>query len=265
MTEQTCVFSTFTKTWKDLPLPELAKLLAGFGFDGLELPVRPGCQVVPERIEADLPLAVRIMGDQGLRILSVAGDRDERTIAALAKAGIPMLRTMVPIEDDGYLASEARARREIDSLVPILSAHGVKLGVQHHVGRFVCNAMGLLHLIEAYDPACVGAVWDAAHAGLNGEEPEMGIDIVWRYLCQVNLKNGYWERTNGPEAPEAEWKHHLTTGRHGLTSWSRTAAELKRRGYRGVVCLPVEYDDRSLATASRLVPIDLAYAKSLFE
>lgn len=263
MTIGSCTFTAFTKVWQDLPLAEMASLLAGFGFDGVELPVRPGCQVEPQRIETALPEAVKTLADHGLRIMSVAGERDERTIAALAKSGIPMLRTMVPIEQDGYLATEARVRRELDALVPVLTSHAVKLGIQHHAGRFVSNAMGMLHLIEAYDPAYIGAVWDAVHAGLTGEEPELGIDIVWRYLCQVNLKNGYWERTNGPEADEARWKVHLTSGRHGLTPWSRVVAELKRRGYHGVVCLGVEYDDRSVANANYLAPLDLEYARSL--
>ena len=264
MSESDIVFSVFTKVWKDLTLVELAKRLSNIGYDGLEFPVRPGFWVEPDNIERDLPGAVTVFADHGLKIFSVAGTRDEQTIAACAENGIPMVRTMVPIEEDGYMATEARVQKEFDALVPILDKYGVKLGVQHHVGKFVCNAMGMLHLIEKYDPKHVGALWDAAHAGLNGEEPELGLDIVWPYLCQVNLKNAYWERTNGPEAECAEWKHHLTSGRHGLISWPRVVAELIRRHYAGVICMPMEYDDRSVENANRMAPIDLAYAKSLF-
>ena len=52
------------------------------------------------------------------------------------------------------------------------------------------------------------------------------------------------------------------SGRQGLASWPRVAAELQRRAYSGVVCLTAEYTDE--AAVSRLVADDIAYAKSLF-
>jgi sugar phosphate isomerase/epimerase len=122
--------------------------------------------------------------------------------------------------------------------------------------------MGIRHLIENYDPKHIGAVWDAAHNALNGEEPELAIDIVWSHLCMVNLKNAFWLRTNGPEAEVVSWKPYWTTGRQGLASWPRVAAELKRRNYEGVVCLTAEYSDEG--SVNRLIAEDIAFAKSLF-
>jgi sugar phosphate isomerase/epimerase len=138
----------------------------------------------------------------------------------------------------------------------------VKIGVQNHTGPCVCNAMGLRHLMERYDPRHIGAVWDAAHSALNGEDPELGLDIVWSHLCMVNLKNAFWQRTNGPEAEHAQWRPYWTSGRHGLASWPSVAAELKRRRYRGVVCLTAEYSDEP--SLNRLLAEDIAFAKSLF-
>jgi hypothetical protein len=77
------------------------------------------------------------------------------------------------------------------------------------------------------------------------------------------LKNAIWVRTNGPEAEVAEWGVYWTSGRHGLASWPRVVAELKRRGYAGTVCLTAEYTDE--ASVERLVAEDLAFARSLFE
>ncbi|HVC34584.1 MAG TPA: TIM barrel protein, partial [Chloroflexota bacterium] len=201
-------------------------------------------------------------GAFGLRIFSVAGPADEATIAACAESGIPTIRVMVRIGAAGYLAAEAQTQREYDALLPLLDTYHVKLGVQNHTGPYVCNAMGLRHLTEKYDPRHVCAVWDAAHNGLDGEEPELAIDIVWSHLGMVNLKNAFWRRTNGPEAEVAEWRPYWTSGRQGLASWPRVAAELKRRDYRGVVCLTAEYTDE--AAVNRLVADDLVFARSLF-
>jgi sugar phosphate isomerase/epimerase len=122
--------------------------------------------------------------------------------------------------------------------------------------------MGLRHLIERYDPRYIGAVWDAGHNALIGEDPEPALDIVWPHLCMVNLKNDFWRRATGPEAEHVRWKSYWTSGRQGLASWPRVAAELRRRGYTGVVCLTAEYSDEQ--AVDRLIAEDIAFAKSLW-
>jgi sugar phosphate isomerase/epimerase len=204
----------------------------------------------------------RQLADFGLKITSVAGPTDEATMAACAEAGIPIIRICVGIGPEGYLASEAKLQREYDALVPLLERYGVTLGIQNHCDRCVSNAMGLRHLMEKYEPRHIGAVWDAAHNALNGEDPELAIDIVWSHLRMVNLKNAFWQRKNGPEAEHAQWRPYWTTGRHGLASWPRVAAELKKRGYSGVLCLTAEYSDEH--SVDRLIAEDIAFAKALF-
>lgn len=254
-------FSVFAKPWK-LPLSELGEFVASLGFDAVELPVRPGYLVNPDNVSKELPKATRLLASYGLAVASIAGPIDEATVVACAEAGVPTIRTMVNVGDESYMAVEARTQREYDALVPVLDRHGVSIGVQNHYGRMICNAMGLRHLVEKYDPRHIAVVLDAGHNGLNGEDPEMAIDIVWSHLCMVNLKNAFWVNKNGPEAPLAEWVPYWTDGRHGLASWPRVAVELKKRDYGGVVCLTAEYTDE--ASVNRLIAEDIAYARSLF-
>ncbi len=255
-------FSVFTKPWKQ-PLPELASFVAGLGFDGIELPVRPGYQVEPEHIGRDLPRAAALLREHGLEIASIAGPTDEPAIAACAESGVPVIRICPSIrKDETYLEGEERLRREYDALAPLLDRYGVTLGLQNHCGRFIANAMGLRSVLRGYDPRHVAAVWDAAHNALNGEEPDLALDIVWPQLCMVNLKNAIWQQVTGPEAEVARWKAYWTSGRQGLASWPRVADELKRRGYRGVLCLTAEYSDEH--SVDRLIAEDLHFARSLF-
>lgn len=255
-------FAVFTKPWK-MPLPELGAFVQRLGFDGVELPVRPGFQVEPERVAKGLPEAARILGDYGVRIASVAGPTDERTIAACAEADVSIIRVCIAIpRGTGYMEHEARVRREYDALIPALERYVVTIGVQNHCDRFIANAMGLRHLIEPYDPRHVAAVWDPAHCALAGEVPELAADILWPHLRLVNLKNGLWQRTNGPEAEVAAYRHYWTSGRHGLCSWREVVRVLKERGYRGTVCLTAEYSDE--ASVDRLIAEDVAFAKGLF-
>ncbi|HEX5414201.1 MAG TPA: TIM barrel protein [Chloroflexota bacterium] len=262
MSSASVAFSVFTKHWKTLPLAELGEMVAGLGFDGIELPVRPGFQVEPENAGRDLPRAVRKLGEFGVKVFSVAGSTDQATIEACAESGVPTIRTMAPVGSDGYRASEARLQRELDALVPALERHRIQIGVQNHNGRFISNASGLRKLLEKYDPKQVCAVWDCAHNAVNGEEPELALDIIWPHLGMVNFKNAFWRRVNGPEAERAAWEPYWTTGRQGLASWPRVVAELRRRAYSGVVCLTAEYTDES--ATNRLIAEDILYAKSLF-
>ena len=64
----------FVKPWKALSLPDLARHIKSLGFDLIELPVRPGFQVEPDRIERDLPAAVKLLGEHGVRVLNVTAD-----------------------------------------------------------------------------------------------------------------------------------------------------------------------------------------------
>ncbi|MHB0857746.1 MAG: sugar phosphate isomerase/epimerase family protein [Anaerolineae bacterium] len=262
MSERRYVYSVFTKPWRDMPIPQLGAFIRGLGFDGVELPVRPGFQVQPEQVGRDLPIAARQLAAQGVRIYSVAGPADQATVAACAEAGVPTIRVMAQIPaNEGYLAAEARLRAEYERLLPLLERCDVQLGVQNHCDGFVPNALGLARLLEGFDRRHIAAVWDAAHEALNGMWPEMALDVVWPHLCMVNLKNGYWRRSTGPEAQQAAWQHYWTGGRHGLASWPRVAAELKRRDYRGIICLSAEYSNE--ASVNRLIAEDIAYAREL--
>lgn len=255
-------FTVFTKPWKD-PLPALAALVGRLGFDGVELPVRPGYQVMPEHVATGLSQAVHIFADQGLTITSIAGPTDETTLASCAELKIPLIRVCLDIPSDvSYLAYEAHLQRKFDTLVPLLEKYGVMLGIQNHSGRYVANAMGLRHLIEKYDRRYIGAVLDPSHCALNGEIPALALDIIWSHLCMVNLKNVCWQRTNGPEAEVATYERYWTSGRQGLVPWRVVAEELKLRNYHGSVCLTAEYSDT--ASVDRLIAEDITYAKSLF-
>ena len=256
-------FSVFTKHWKAVPLGRLGELVRGMGFEGVELPVRPGFQVAPERADRDLPAAARQLADAGVTIRSVASAADEPTIMACADAGVPLLRIMAPVRtDESYTGAEERYRREFDALLPVLDRAGVTLGVQNHAGREVANAVGLRSLIGRYDPRHVAAVWDAGHEALAGNEPELAIDIVWPHLRLVNLKNAIWLQTAEAGAASAEWSAYWTAGRLGLSPWPRVAAELRRRGYAGTVCLTAEYSGE--VSVERQAAEDLAFVRTLF-
>jgi sugar phosphate isomerase/epimerase len=234
--------TVFTKPWPALTVAELGRFVKSLGFDGIELPVRPGFPVTPENVAKGLPEASRILAGEGVAISSVAGPTDERTIEACAAAGCKVLRVLVPVDmKQGYRATEERVRREWEPLVPALRRHGVSIGVQNHCDNWVGSAIGVLHLIERWDPAQFSVVLDPAHCALAGEPTAMAIDIAWPWLSLVNLKSSQRARTNPADAVEAQWETRWTTAKDSGYSWRLAIDELRRRGYQGDFCLTGEY------------------------
>ena len=257
-------FTLFTKPWPGKALPELGSFVRNLGFDGIELPVRPGFQVPPENVKKGLPAAVKILADAGLKIGSIAGPTDDATMAACAASGIPIIRIMVPIPDGvNYLAAIEDYQREWDKLVPLAEKHGVAIGVQNHNGRFLANAMQLRHAIGKYSPRHMCAIWDPAHNGLEGEQVDLALDTVWSHLRIVNFKSAFWKLTSPPDADEAQWEVCWTTGRRGRANWRWAAVELKKRGFTGDICFSAEYTDHT--SVDELIAEDINFAKSLFE
>lgn len=243
MTES--LITVFTKPWME-PLPALADKLVELGVDGVELAVRPGYQVVPEHVGRDLPAAIRTLAQRGLQVRSIAGSVDEATIAACGDGGVGIIRVCAPIDMDiGYLASIDRYRRQFDAVLPLLDRFGVSVGVQNHYGNHVGSAVGMLHLIERYDPRHVCAVLDMAHCAVDGEPTAMAVDIVKdRLNGLVNFKSAFHRRANGPEE-DAVYKVHWTTHQHGGYSWREFVHCLRAIEFSGAYCLPAEYSDPS--------------------
>jgi sugar phosphate isomerase/epimerase len=263
------IFSVFTKPWKE-PLPELADKLAGLGLGGVELPVRPGYQVTPENIRRDLGAAARTLGERGIRIGSIAGTVDEPMIAACGDAGVPIIRICMTIDPAASYAAQIDGyRRQFDAMVPLLDRFGVTAGVQNHSGNHIGSAIGVLHLIEKYEPKHVCAVLDMAHCGLDGEATAIAVDILKdRMHGLVNFKSAFRKRTNGPE-DIAAYKVHWTTHQHSVYSWKELVANLKKIGFSGNYCLPAEYSDPSgegPRMGDDVIPYlrqDLSYLKEL--
>ncbi|MBT3272021.1 MAG: TIM barrel protein [Spirochaetales bacterium] len=264
-------FTVFTKPWQDLSLEALGKRVKGLGFDGVELAVRPGYQVEPDNVSAGLKEAVKILGNEGIAIGSVAGPTDEPTIAACGENGIPIIRICQGVDlEIGYLKSVERIRADYDAVVPALEAAGVSLGVQNHCGNMIASAIGLMHLIEKYDPRNISAVLDPAHCAVDGETEEMALDIVWSHLSLINFKSASHRRANRITAPEAEWEILWTTSQHSGYSWRKMVSLLKKKGYSGDICLPAEYskpEGGGQLMGNDVIPnlmYDIQYIKYLF-
>lgn len=262
MNKEGITFAAFTKPWMTQSLDEIGRMLSQMGFDGVEFSLRNGYQIEPAKAKTGLKELVNVMSHYGVTVTSIAGPTDENIFEACAEAKVPIIRILAPLNlEKGYVPAVAEAKGKIEKLIPLCEKYHVKIGIQHHFGPMISHSMELYQLIKDYDPRSVGAIWDSAQSILAGEEVAQGLDIIWPYLCLVNLKNVFYLRTNGPESP-AKWQRYFTTGKQGLASWPDIAAYLKKRQYQGAICITHEYSNQN--DVNKLLAEDITYAKSLF-
>src|SRR5947207_8627811 len=80
----------FSKHLPNLSYDDLGKTLKSAGFDGVDLTVRPGGHVLPERAAQDLPRAVEAIRSHGIEVpmitteLTAASDPSARPILSTA-------------------------------------------------------------------------------------------------------------------------------------------------------------------------------------
>lgn len=260
------LYSVFTKPWREIPVPEMIKVVKGMGYNAIEYPLRDGSQVSPAQAEKELPKLVKELGDSGIIIDDVASTPEERVFAACAASNIPMIRVMFsPPAKLDYIAEEAKYLKEVESWIPLCEKYGVKVGLQMHYGTGANNTAETMRIVSRFDAKHIGAIWDAAHSGLAGEECEQAIDIAWSHLCLVNFKAARYQMRGRGEDGAAIFVPYFCPGPDGQSSWPRAVNHLKKRGYTGTWCMPAEYDGLTSEDEAAYAKRDLQWLKSLVE
>jgi sugar phosphate isomerase/epimerase len=261
----------FSKLLPDLPAAELGRAVATLGFGGVDLTVRPGGHVAPERAALDLPPFLAAVREQGLEVpmittgLLSAADPTARPI--LETAG----RHHVPFFKPGYYRyAFVDVRKELESasadlrgLAALAAECGMQLGYHNHAGYLGGPVWDVARIIETLDPRWVGYYFDVRHAVVEGGDGgwRAVLNLIAPRLKMVAVKDFFWEK--GPKG----WEQRNCPLGEGMVDWKEFFNALARGGFGGPVSLHVEYDipgparvkvENSLAAAAR----DLAFLKA---
>ncbi len=162
----------FSKHLQWLDYADAATAAAAGGFDALDIPVRPGGHVLPERVEEDLPRAVDAAREAGLTVsmitTAITGVDDPHAEAVLKTAaglGIGHYRM-------GYVRFDEGVRRTLDATVPrwrelaaLNQSLGIRGGYQNHSGTNLGAAIwDLLLVLEEVSSSWIGCQYDIRHA-----------------------------------------------------------------------------------------------------
>ena len=258
-------YSVFTKPWKTQSVDELIEIIHKMGYNAIEFPLRDGYQVEPANAERDQPKLVARLKEDDIIIDDVASSMDEHIFAACAASNIPMIRIMYGYLSGNAIEEEAKFLRNMEAWSKLSEKYGVKIGLQMHYGFGASNTAEMMRLVGQFDPKYVGAIWDAAHSGLAGEEPEQAIDLCMSHLVLVNFKNARYEMRGRGADGAAIFEQYFCPGTDGQCSWPRAVKRLKENGYKGAWCMPAEYTGLTNEQEAEYAKRDLEWLKTLVE
>ena len=235
-------FCGFVKFIQSLGHERLAETMAEMGYDGIEATVRDNGQVLPERVEEDLPDLVAALKKHQIEITIMASGvsrvdqpHTEKVLRTAAALGVKRYRM-------GYYKYDTKRPvmdqlRELRPVLRDLYAMNRELGLtavyQNHSGSDYVGAAvwDLHHLLGDYLPRDMGIAFDIRHATVEGGLAwPIHFNVAKPHLGAIYVKDFVW---NGRRP------HNVALG-EGQVNPSFFKI-LKQSDYRGPVSVHVEY------------------------
>jgi sugar phosphate isomerase/epimerase len=236
----------FSKPVPQLTWQELARDAKRAGFGGIDLTVRTGGHVMPQRVAEDLPKAVAAIRGEGLEVPMITTELvsgDDPTAAPIlstaAKLSIPFLKP-------GYYHYKfVDVRKELEQagnqfrgLVALAAKYGVQVGFHNHAGYIGCQIWDIARVVDTLDPKWAGYYYDLENAAVEGglEGWRIAANLVMPRMKMMAVKDFYWKKTatEGWQATTCP----LGGGMCKHTELLRMAAD---GGFHGPISLHLEY------------------------
>lgn len=236
----------FTKPFQKASFERTAEIVAEVGWNGIELPLRKNGQIVPERVEEDLPRLVEALKKRDLTIelittdiVSVDTPHAERVLRTAKALGIIRYRTGYTLYDGKASPQDTlnSLKPKVKDLAALNRSLGVRGGMQNHSGSAYvgCAVWDLFELVRDLSPADIGICFDIGHATVEGGSSwPVEARLIEPWLVFVYAKDFVWERTERGFAPK--WgPFGQGMLRREFFTW------LKNSTYEGPISLHVEY------------------------
>lgn len=249
------VLCLFSKPLPEMGWQPLAQAAKRVGFGGIDLTVRPGGHVRPERAAEDFPRAVAAIRYEGLEVpmittaLTSVGDPTARPILSTA-AGLS-----IPFFKPGYYQYRmVDVRRELEeagaqfrSLVELGKQCGIQAGYHNHQEYIGAPVWDMASVIDPLDPKWVGFYFDPRHAVVEGGAGgwKIATNLVMSRLKMVAVKDFRWEKT------EKGWVDRNCPLGEGMVDWKYFFKVLAASSFQGPISLHLEYEVPGDSAAAR--------------
>ncbi len=261
------MFCLFSKHLPELGWSDLGRAVKEAGFAGVDLTVRPGGHVLPERAAEDLPRAIDALTAQGLKVPMITTDLTSASVPvarpllqAAAQSGVRYFKT-------GYWrystspdvrAQVAEAGKALEGLAALARECGIEMGFHNHAAYIGAALWDIAPFIDRLDPRWAGYYFDPRHAVAEGGGGawKAATHLVAPRLKMVAIKDCRWLKS--PKGWEIE---NCALG-DGQVDWAFVGKALRDAQFAGPISLHLEYEipsgTRHTLDAARR---DLAFAR----
>jgi L-ribulose-5-phosphate 3-epimerase len=170
--------SVFSKHLQWLNYADMGSVAAEIGFDGVDLSVRPGGHVLPERVAEDLPKAVEAVRKAGLNVFmittSIKGKDDPHAESILKTAsalGIRHYRTgwLHYTETKSVEENLEDFQKQLAALAALNKKYDIYGEYQNHSGDyFGAPIWDLYTVLSRIKSPWLGSQYDICHATVEG-------------------------------------------------------------------------------------------------
>jgi sugar phosphate isomerase/epimerase len=249
--QEKMILCAFSKHFQWTDVKELSELCASFGYEGIDLTLRAGGHVLPERVEEDLPKAIEIIKKAGLSIPMVTTDivdattpNAEKVIKTLAANGIRKYRwggfryvDIVPIPKQ---VEACRVRTK--DLAAMNKQYGVCAMYHTHSGinQVGASFWDLYLILKDYDTNAVSVNYDIGHAVVEGGYGGWlnSSRLLMPYIRGVALKDFKWKQNE-----KGAWVPGWCALGQGMVNFKLFLPMLKAANFTGPLQLHMEYPD----------------------
>jgi sugar phosphate isomerase/epimerase len=269
-------FCFFSKHLSDLNVADLATAVKDMGYDAIDLTVRPGGHVLPERVTDDLPRALDTIRAKGSAVAMITTGLTSPTdptarpiLQAASKAGVRLVKPgywKYALKD--VRAEVASMAHDVAGLAALAREYNVELGVHNHTGYVGASLWDLAPHMDTLDPRSVGYYFDPRHAVVEGGGVgwKTATLLVAPRLKMIAVKDFYWEK-----AADRTWKIKSCPIGEGMVDWPWFATTIAHANFAGPISVHFEYDipgatkdevNRNTIVAGKR---DLAFIRKQFE
>jgi L-ribulose-5-phosphate 3-epimerase len=238
----------FTKCLQFLNYNQMSEMLAKQGFDGADMTVRPGGQVLPENVTTDLPKAVKALRSEGIgswMITTSITDADDKHTRAILKA---MADTGIKYYRPGWInydhsksmaENQENFKRIFSRLEKVNREFGVHGGYQNHSGQSLgAPVWDLYPLLKDCDPEYLGVQYDIRHATVEGAVSwPLGMKLVAPWIRSIDIKDFQWVKND-----KGKWQLKNVPLGEGMVDFDAFFKLYQSLHLEGPVSIHYEYD-----------------------
>jgi L-ribulose-5-phosphate 3-epimerase len=200
--------NVFSKNLQWLDYNTMASVAAEIGFEGIDLTVRPGGHVLPERVKEDLPRAVEAIRKAGLQvpmittaILSADEPHTESILRTAGSLGIASYRLgwmrysdKMSIEDNLQTFEE-----EFQKLDALNHSNNIRAEYQNHSGEYLGSPVwDVARILKKFDSSSIGLQYDVLHATVEGANAwPLALKQIATHVTSMPVKDFEWTKKDG--------------------------------------------------------------------